>query len=146
MNDQAHIGLPSLDRCKNLIKRHHHIVNLRFRPAEPQLQRQKRTGHFTGHGNLFAGDFLFRIMLLGYQHRAVSVAHTRPAGQQGVLIAHISVGVNADGADIQLAARGALVERLDILQNVFKGVPARINQILCQRIKHKGIVRIRRMA
>ena len=85
-------------------------------------------------------------MLLGYQHRAVSVAHTRPAGQQGVLIAHISVGVNADGADIQLAARGAFVERLDILQNVLKGVPARINQILCQCIKHKGIVRIRRMA
>ena len=54
--------------------------------------------------------------------------------------------MNADGADIQLAARGAFVERLDILQNVLKGVPARINQILRLRLKHESIVRIGGMA
>src|SRR5205809_6183991 len=62
------------------------------------------------------------------------------------MIAHGSVGMEADGGDVELAARGPFVERLDVLQNVLETVAARRNQSLCQAIKHEGIVRIGRMA
>ncbi len=53
--------------------------------------------------------------------------------------------MDTDGAHIQFAACGAFIERLDVLQNMFKGQPTGRNQILGQGVKHKGIVRIRRM-
>ena len=54
--------------------------------------------------------------------------------------------MNADGGDIQLAARGAFIERLDVLQNMLKRVTASINEPFREGIKHKGIIRIGRMA
>jgi len=55
-------------------------------------------------------------------------------------------GVNAHGGNIQLPARGALVQRLDVLQNMLESEPVRGNQVLRQRVKHEGIVRVGRMA
>ena len=114
--------------------------------AQPELQRQKRAGHGAGHGDFFLrhlrpGKFLFR-----HQHRAVTVAHARAAGQQRVFVAHVGVGVDADGGDVEFAARGALVQRLDVLQNVLEPEAVRRNQTLRQRVKHEGVVGVGRMA
>ena len=54
--------------------------------------------------------------------------------------------MNADCGEVQFAARGPLVERLDVLQNVLEPKAVSWNYLLGQRIKHERIVRIRRMA
>src|SRR5439155_15922977 len=84
--------------------------------------------------------------LLRHEHRSVTVAHARAAGQKRILIAHMGVGVKADGRNVELATRGPFVERLDILQDVLKTEAARRYQSLRQSVKHEGIVRIGRMA
>jgi len=43
--------------------------------------------------------------------------------------------VDADGGDVELATRGAFVERLDVLENVLKMKTVRGNQILRKRVK-----------
>ena len=55
-------------------------------------------------------------------------------------------GVDADGGDVQFAASGAFVERLDVLQDVLKTKAVRVEPILRQRIKHEGVIGIRRVA
>jgi len=42
--------------------------------------------------------------------------------------------------------RGALVERLDVLQNVLEAEAVRGNQIPGQRVKHEGVIRVGRVA
>jgi len=37
----------------------------------------------------------------------------------------VGVGVEADGSDVEFAARGAFVQRLDILQNMLETVAVR---------------------
>jgi hypothetical protein len=53
--------------------------------------------------------------------------------------------VDADGGNVEFAARGALVQSLDVLQNVLKMKTVRGNQIFRERIKHEGVVRVGRM-
>jgi hypothetical protein len=55
------------------------------------------------------------------------------------------VSVHRDRGDLQLAAQGSLVERLNILQDMLKLPPSRRQQVLGQPIKHERIIRIRRM-
>ncbi|MEJ0091748.1 MAG: hypothetical protein WDM80_18615 [Limisphaerales bacterium] len=45
-----------------------------------------------------------------------SRAHARAAWQERVFVGNIGVGMDADGGDVEFAARGALVERLDVLR------------------------------
>jgi hypothetical protein len=88
-------------------------------------------------------DILAAEARFGHQHRAVAVAHAGAAGQQRVERADVSIGVNADRGDVQLASRGQFVQRLDVAQNMLELEAARRNQFLGQPIKHEGIVRVR---
>jgi hypothetical protein len=54
--------------------------------------------------------------------------------------------VNADCRNIEFAPGGAFVKRLDVLKYVLELETIRRNQMLCQRIKHERIVRVRRVA
>ena len=54
--------------------------------------------------------------------------------------------MNADGGDVQFTPCGSLIERLDVLKDVFEIVPVRVNEPLGHCVKHKGVVRIGRMA
>ena len=51
-----------------------------------------------------------------------------------------------DRGDVQFAARGALVQRLDVLQDVLELPAARVDLVLRERVKHEGVVRIGRVA
>jgi hypothetical protein len=53
--------------------------------------------------------------------------------------------MNTDCRNIQFPLGGPLVERLDILQNMFELQAARRNQFTGQPIKHKSVIRIGRM-
>jgi len=53
--------------------------------------------------------------------------------------------VNADRGDIEFATGGALIQGLDVLQDVLKVKAVRGNEFLGEAIKHKGVVGIRRV-
>ena len=63
-----------------------------------------------------------------------------PLGSSAYLSRDVGVGVDADGGNVEFAARGALVQRLDVLQNVLEAEAVRGNQILRQRVKHEGVI------
>ena len=142
VDDQPHIGLALVHGFENFVERHDGVVELLALFAEPKLQREERARHCARHGDPQRGDRLFRERLARHQHWAIAVAHARAAGQQGVLVAHMRVGMDADRRDVQLAAAGPLVQRLDVLQDVLKIVAAVIDQSLGQAVKHERIVRV----
>jgi len=54
--------------------------------------------------------------------------------------------VDADGGDVEFAARGSFVERLDVLQDVLETEAVRGDQILREGIKHEGVIGVGRMS
>ena len=54
--------------------------------------------------------------------------------------------MNADRRDVQFAPRGALVERLDVLEDVLEFETMRWNQLVRQGVEHERIVRVGRVA
>ena len=64
-------------------------------------------------------------------------------GQERILVADMRVGMDADRGDVEFPAGGALVQGLDVLEDVLELIPARRDQVLRQGIKHEGVVRIR---
>ena len=58
VNDQADFGRAIFDGGKNLVERHDDVIEFLRRFAEPELQRQKRAGHGSGHGDFFFQRFL----------------------------------------------------------------------------------------
>jgi len=53
--------------------------------------------------------------------------------------------MKANGRNIQLPPCGPLIQRLDVLQNVFKLKTARGDQVFGQPIKHESVIWIGRM-
>ncbi len=146
MNDQANLSLPEANRAENLVKRDHYKIDLVRRPLQPELQRQKRAGHRARNGDLAMRHILAAQAFFGHQHRAVTVAHAGATGQQRIERADVRVGVNADGGNVQFAARGQFVQSLDVAQDMGEFEAAGRNQFLGQPIKHKSVIRIRRMS
>ena len=62
------------------------------------------------------------------------------------MVAHVGVGVDADGGDVQLTAGGALVQCLDVLENMLEAEALRGDEFLRQSVEHEGVVGIGRMA
>ena len=147
VNDQAHVrrtGAHRLEKSGRTARRRNRI-SFAGLPSHSCSARNALV-MVPGTAIFFRAISSFENFCLGHQHRAVAVAHARAAGQQRVFVAHISVGVNADRRNIQFAARGAFVQRLDVLQNVLKPEAVRRNQFLRQPVKHEGVIRVRRMA
>ena len=122
---------------------------LRLGPlAEAQLKRQERGGQLSRDRDVFATQLFDRHRLAGDDHRAVLVTHAAAATRQRVFFRDVRVGVDADGGDLQLTLHRALVQRLDVLKDVFEPpVSGRDERrILRQGVKHEGVVRVGRMA
>ena len=120
MDDEANLGRAGADGLEDAVEGHHDVVESLGGGVEPKLQREEGAGHRAGHGDRLRGDFGLGELALCHQHRAVAVAHARAAGQQGILVAHVGLGMDADGGDVQFAPRGALVQRLDVLQDMLE--------------------------
>src|SRR5438270_9504923 len=130
-----------------------------FEIAEIKLQRQIRASHATWHRNYAAAQLLPRINI-GIEHWAlgvglwafsdhdwsVAIAHARATRQERVFVRDVGVGMNGNGRDMQLAASCAFVQGLDILQAMLETIPAQIDLIFRDRIKHERVVRIRGMS
>lgn len=142
MNNQPGLGFIGLDCFKYLVKWDHHVIQFLGWFAQPELQGEERAGHGAGHGDFSIGEFGAAHHFAGDNHGAVAIAHAGPAGQQRVLPAHVGVGMDADGGDVQLALRGPLVKRLNILQDVFELKAVSWNQLFGQPVKHECVVRI----
>ena len=83
-----------------------------------------------------------RPLPLRAQHGAVTVAHAAARGQERVFVEQVGVGVDRDGRDVQLAAHGPLVERLDVLENVLEAVLAGFDLVVGECPEHEGVVGI----
>ena len=143
VDDQADFRRAAADGLENPVKGHDDVIEFLRRFAEPELQREKRAGHGSRHGDFFPENFFTGKLLFRHQHRAIAVAHARAAGQQRVFIGNVSVGMNADGGDVEFSAGGAFVQRLNVLQNVLEMKTMRRNKFLGQAIKHESVIRIR---
>ena len=114
--------------------------------SQAQPQGQVGGGQRAGHGDRRRGQLGQRPRPAGDDHRAVAVAHARPARAEHVAVGQMGVGVQADGRQFQLAAEGPAVERLDIDQLVLEAVAAGVDLALGQGVEHEGVVGVGAMA
>src|SRR6185295_16454825 len=94
VDDEPDVGLAALYGCEDLVERYDDVVDLVRGPSEPELQSEKSAGHGAGNGDRAFEDFVSRECLFRDQHRPVAVAHAGAAGEQGVFVANVGVGVN----------------------------------------------------
>jgi hypothetical protein len=145
VNDEADIGAVFANGLEDLVERDDEAVEFGGGLAEEKLEREKGTGHGAGDGDAEAGDFGGGKLAFGDEHGAIAIAHAGTAGEKGVLVANVSIGMDADGADVEFAASGAFVEGLDVLEDVFELVWG-WDELAGEGVKHEGIIRIRRAA
>ena len=108
----------------------------------------------TAFGVLVVSTLLFTVIGVSRKafrrvcdkHRAVSVAHARAAGQESVFIENVGQSVNGDSCDIQLSPRGALVQGLDILENVLESIAVLVDLVGRHGVKHESVIGIGRVA
>ena len=58
VDDEPDVRRAGTDGFKNLIERHHDVIEFLRGLAQPELQSQEGAGHGPRHGDFFAGDFL----------------------------------------------------------------------------------------
>ena len=139
VNYQSGVGLPGGDDIQNLIEGMHFIAE---RIAEQKLEGQKRRRQRPRHGDPFAFEAGDVSGLASHHHRAVIIAHAGPARTQSVLVGDERIAVQADRRQFELTSKGPVVERLDVLQGVMKSIPAGIDLIVGQGMKHECVVRV----
>ena len=98
--DRLAVVLAGHDGRNDLVERHFDAGKIR---AQAQPQRQVRTGQLARHGDRAPRQLVDAHRLRGHDHRPVAVAHAGAAGAQNVFVVQESVGVNADGGELQLA-------------------------------------------
>lgn len=145
VDDEPGLGLAGMNRLENLIEGNNDKLDFGGGQLQPKLQSEKRAGHRPRDSDSRPCHFGAAEQFFGDQHRAVTIAHARTARQQCILAADISIGVDANGGDIQFAARGALVQSLDVLKDMLELIAMSRNQPLSEAIKHECIIGIGRM-
>lgn len=146
VDDEADIGFAFFDSGKDLVEGDDNVVEGVAGAAEPELEGEEGAGHCAGDGDAFGGDLVASEFLLGDKHGTVAIAHAGAAGEQGVLIADVGVGVDADGRNIEFAAGGAFIEGLNVLEDVFEAVAFGVDEFLGEAVEHEGVVRVGRVA
>src|SRR6266705_5695970 len=76
---------------------------------------------------------------------SVSIAHACAAWKQCVLVGDISIRVDGDRGNMQLAAPRALIQRLNIFQPMVETITAKIDFVFGHCVEHEGIVGIGRV-
>ena len=78
-----------------------------------------------------------------HHHRAVALAHAGPGGHDPVVAADGEVGVGGDRGDREFGALRAVVQALDVFQDMLDLVVADADGALGQRAEHEGVVGVR---
>src|SRR5258707_1389489 len=146
MNNQADICHAGANGLEDLIERDDDKVEVLRRFAQPELQGEKCAGHGAWNGNSAGSNLFSRKLGFGDEHRPVTVAHAGAAGQEGILVAHVSVGMDTHSRNIEFAAGGAFVEGLNVLQDMLEFEAEGCNQFLCQVLKHESSIRVQGVA
>ena len=54
--------------------------------------------------------------------------------------------MNRNRGNVQLAAKGSLIKRLNIFEPMLKAIAAQVDFVFRHRVKHEGVIRVWRMA
>ncbi len=112
VNDEAAVGAAGLHGVENSIERHDDVLEV---VAQEKAQaRERRSSSRPGSRSFSASGTIHRRRpdsVRRDHHRPVAVAHARAAGEQGVAVADVGVGVDGNGGDVQFAARGRVRSR-----------------------------------
>src|SRR5205814_10594859 len=111
VNDEAGISTTLSYRLKDFVEWHDDV----FEFAEIKLQREKRTGHRPRHcdyagalllWNVFVRWSMFEVRCptSGNKKRPIAISHVRPAGQQQMFIRDVSIRMDRNRRNVQLAA------------------------------------------
>src|SRR6478609_5682729 len=116
MDDEARLVITSHDLGNDLVERY----NLGFNPGREKPQREISRRQSSRNSNLFALDFALGKSLGGHNHGAVAIADTAAAGQQGIIILDVGIGVERDGGDVinAVAFPRLLVQGLDVAKRM----------------------------
>ena len=111
-----------------------------FEIVEIELQRQVRARHATGHRDhttpqeflkllLFIGHWTFGVGRSAFSdnNRPIAITHARAAGQQGIFVGDVGVGMNRNRGNVQFTPQCALVQRLDVFQPMFESITAQVD-------------------
>ena len=137
---------PSRTKGRNLVELDFDGLKCLAALAQAELQGQECSGQSAGDGDGFAAQIAQRHRGFGDDHGAILVAHGCAATGQGVVGGDVGIGVDGDGGDFQFATQGALVEALDVLENVLELVGSGGKFIAGQGIEHECVVGIGRMS
>ena len=116
--------------------------------SEAELEGEEGGGELAGDGDGASGVFQGVEGSAGTcdEHGAVAVAHRAADAGEGVTIGDVGIGVDGDGGDFEFGVAGALVECLDVLEDVLKAIWPGGDEVLRQGVKHEGVVGVWGMA
>ena len=143
VNDQARRGCPAFHRLEDLIEWDNDVIE----SAEIELQREVCARHPARDcdrpiSKPGADFFVRRIGAKAFRagrdhHWAIAIAHAGAAGQKRVPVAHIRKCVNRDRGDVQLAAKRAFIQRLNIFEPVFEAIRNMVIDLLPPTQTHR---------
>src|SRR4051794_17933264 len=120
MDNQPGICFARTHSFEYLVKRNDNVIEFARGFSEPELQSQEGAGHRARDGNPASRDLGRIEFLRGDDHWTVSIAHACAAGEQRILAAYISIGMNANGSNVEFTASRSFIQGLDILKNMLK--------------------------
>ncbi len=145
MDDEADVGVSVTDGAEDLVEGDDEIIEFAGGFAEPELEGEEGARHGAGDGDALLEDLLAQERVVGDEQGAVAVAHAGAAGEQGVLVADVGVGVDANGGEVEFALGGAFVQGLDVLQDMFEAEAVGRDELFRQGVEHESVVGVGRM-
>ena len=127
----------------DLIERHDHMPGGGLK----QLEREKRRGELTGHGDAHRAGAEGSPRIDGpggtrHDARSVAVPEARAVGEQRVPLSEVRIGVQRDRRDLELAPERAPVQRFDVAQLVDVAPAAGVDLAGRERPEHERVVGI----
>src|SRR5207248_4511277 len=96
----------------------------------------------SGYGDPFAAQSIASQRTARYHHWPVALAKAGAGRQQHVAIRQIRITVEGHRSNVVDSLQRSLIQRLDVLQDVFEAQTAGRNLPGGQRVEHKSVVGI----
>ena len=136
VDDDPRVGSALFHRLENLVEGHHD----RFELPDEAPREESRRGPGAGERHPAPLQVLEVAGFPAYHDRAVPLAHARAARHDPVAIRHREIGVRGDRGDREFAGDSAIVQALDVFEDMFHLVIADAHRALGEGAEHEGVV------